>query len=145
MRGDYMLSAVTRALTEHFKGEMSVVTEVPAQGAASEYLFVHQINREQKPDNGSFYNRFYFFDIRYHPDSKIGSQYRRMTELEEALTECLHLIPTDDQPVKASSMKSERPEGVLHFFVDYPVRVIQTPTTMPVMETVKVNEHLKEE
>lgn len=144
MRGDYMLSAVTKAVVGRFGRDM-VYPERPQQGAPKEYLFVHQINREQAPDNGLFHNRFYFFDIRYHPDDKKKTSYRRFTEITEELSEILLYVETDDQPVKASSMRSEIVDGVLHFFVDYPVRVYFYTDPIPDMETLDIGEHLKEE
>lgn len=144
MRGDYMISAVTRALTGRFRDHPPVHTERPAQNVAGEYIFVHQINREQQPDTFRRYNRFYFFDIRFHPDDKRGSQYRRTAEIIEELTECLRLVATDDLPVRASSMRSEVRDGVLHFFVDYPVRVLVEAPEEPKMEQLDIDEKLKE-
>lgn len=144
MRGDYMLSAVTQAVSAHFGKQLLVINERPAQNAPTEYLFIHQINREQTPDNGPFHNRFYFFDIRFHPDDKKKSQYHRFAEVAEELTECLLYVDTDDQPVKASSMRSEIQDGVLHFFVDYPVRVIAPVPTDPKMHELDIDEKLKE-
>jgi len=144
MRGNYMMSAVTRALTKHFGGDLVVANEVIIQNAPGEYLFVHQINSEQSPSNGRFHNRFYFFNIRYHPDTKKHSQNKRISEITEQLYRCLTYIKTDDQPVKASSMRTEVHDGVLHFFVDYPIRVILPAPDVPDMQTLDINENLKE-
>jgi hypothetical protein len=139
-----MLSAVTKELTGYYGDNLAVYNERPAQNAPMEYLFVHQLNREQTPDNGRFHNRFYFFDIRFHPDDKMKTQYHRFVEIVEELTEYLTYVATDDQPVKASSMRSEVQDGVLHFFVDYPVRVMLDLPRDPVMEDLDIKENLKE-
>ena len=136
-----MLSAITKALVDKF-GSGMIMAERPTQNTPGEYLFVHQINREQTPDNGPFHNRFYFFDIRFHPDDKTGTAYRRFTVIEEELTEALLYVKTDDQPVKARSMRSEIQNGVLHFFVDYPVRVLLPAEPIPDMKTYDLNENL---
>lgn len=151
MRGDYMLSAVTRALTAHYGDTLPVLTERPVQKKKPsdgeeirEYLFVHQINRDQAPDNYKRYNRFYFFDIRYHSDDKEQTQYRRFAQVAEELSEILLYIETDDQPAKASSIRSEVQDGILHTFVDYPIRVLRQTEPEPIMETLDFGEHLKE-
>lgn len=146
MRGDYMLSAITKAIVAEFQQEpvIAVFTERPTQNAPNEYLFVHQINFEQTPDMGNASNRFYFFDIRYHPDTKTGTEYRTVTRVTERLAECLLYVETDDQLAKASSMRSEIQDGVLHFFVDYPVRVRYQLPEQPKMEDIDIKENVKE-
>ena len=142
MRGDYMLSAVTKAVVAKFGGDM-VLVERPTQNAPGAYLFVHQLNRDQNPDNGPFHNRHYFFDIRYHPDDRTGTEHRNFTIIEEKLTDALAYISTDDQLAKASSMRSEIQNGVLHFFVDYPIRVMLQKEFVPDMEELDINENIK--
>ena len=138
-----MLPAVTKAVSGSIPN-IAVYNERPTQNAPKEYLFVSQINREQTPDNGRFFNRFYFFDIRYHPNDKVMTQYKRFTQIIEELTEALTYIETEDQPVKASTMRSEIQDGVLHFFVDYPVRVIRQKAPVPNMEELELEENIKE-
>ena len=144
MRGNYMLSAVTKALADHFGGEIAVANETVIQDVPGEYLFASQINSEQKPSNWRFHDRFYFFDIRFHPDAKTQTQNKRMAEIAERLRECLAYIETDDQPVKAASMRTETQDGVLHFFVDYPLRVLLKPPADPKMLGLSIDENLKE-
>ena len=139
-----MLSAVTRALSGCFAGNPAVANEIILQGAPGEFLFVQQLNAEQSPDNGRFHNRFYFFDVRFHPDAKEKTQNRRIAEVSERLLECLQLIETDDRPVRASRVRLEQQDGVLHCFVDYPVRVIAPQPPQPDMRELEHRENVKE-
>lgn len=144
MRGNYMLSAVTRALSSHFEGRPPVVKEITMQDTPKEFLFVQQLNHEQSPDNGCFFNRNYFFDVRYHPNKKELTQNERITKVEEQLLECLAMIATDDRPIRAALIKTEVQDGVLHCFVDYPVRVMREREKQPGMNTLVLDEKLKE-
>lgn len=143
MRGDYMLSAVTRAVSGCFKGKPAVANETLMQNAPGEFLFVQQLNNEQTPDNKRFHNRFYFFDVRFHPDNREKTNNRRVAEITERLMECLCEIQTDDQPVRASRIRAEVQDGVLHCFADYPVRVIEEAVQLPQMQGLAHNENLK--
>lgn len=141
-----MLSAVTKAVVAEFEQEpvIAVFTERPTQDAPKKYLFVHHINFEQNPDMGNAANRFYFFDIRFHPDDKTSTEYRNFAKVTERLAECLLYVETDDQPAKATSMRSEIQDGVLHFFVDYPIRVRYRLPEQPKMEELDIRENVKE-
>jgi hypothetical protein len=140
-----MLSAVSAAVNAEFKDGPVCYVEVPAQGCAPEYLFVAQLQDEQTPDNRLRFNRYYFFDVRYHRDDKKGSQYRKTAAIAERLKGCLQLVATDDKPVRASSIRSETVDGVLHVFADYPVRVMLPEPETPDMETLAVTEKIKKE
>lgn len=144
MQGDFMLSAVTRALTAYFGATLAVYNERSVQNTAGEFLFVQELNREQRPDNYQHYNRFYFFNIRYHPDQRKKTQHHKTAEIQEALMECLLYIDTQQTPIRAASMRSEVQDGVLHFFVEYPVRVLRRPPPDPRMETLDLDEKIKE-
>ncbi len=139
-----MLSAVSAAVNAEFKKSPKSYIEVPAQGYTLPYIFVSQLNTEQTPDTRLRFSRFYFFDVRYHPDDKKKSQNREIANIAERLKECLRLIPTDDKPVRASSIRSEVVDGVLHVFADYPVRVMLPEPKVPSMETLKTTENIKE-
>ncbi len=144
MRGDYMLSAVSKAVNAEFNQAPECYIEVPAQGARLPYIFVAQLQTEQTPDNRLRFNRYYFFDVRYHPDDKKGSQYREITNVAERLKACLRQIPTDDVPVRATSIRSETVDGVLHVFADYFVRVMLPEPEAPDMQTIKTIGNIKE-
>jgi hypothetical protein len=140
-----MLSAVSKAVNAEFKDGTKCYVEVPVQGCELPYLFVAQLQAAQEPDTRLRFNRHYFFDVRYHPDVEHGSRYREMARVAERLMGCLQLVPTDDTPVRASSVRSETVDGVLHVFADYPVRVMLPEPEVPDMETLEITEKIKEE
>lgn len=139
-----MLSAVTKAVKKRFP-DIKIAKERLEQKAGQEFFFISEINREQNPDFGNAHNRYYFFDIRYHPDDKSHSQNTKIAEVSEGLYECLTYIETDDQPAKATRLYAEPKDGVLHFFVDYFIRVHRTSPQLPDMQELDVKEHLKED
>lgn len=145
VEGKYMLSAVTRAVAAGVSDEIDVYNEIPVQGAKLPYVFVQQINMEQQPDNPRRHNRFYLFDVRYHPDEKTGSAYGETAAMVERLCACLWIIDTADQPVRARSIRTEIADGVLHVFAEYPVRVLVAPDDEPMMESLDIQEKIKEE
>ena len=106
------------------------------QGFKEPCFFVAQINTDHKQELGRRYKRTHSFDVQY-----FGSSNQDMENMALRLYEDLEYLLA--YKARAASMNHQVTGGVLHFFVDYTVRLIKEEELYPKMEYLEVNKHGK--
>lgn len=96
-------------------------------------------SHEQEID--TLYERKQAFDIHYFPQAHKPTQ--EINSVIDALNMELEYITVDGNLVRGSKMRHEVIDGVLHFFVNYNVRIRKVVEPDPYMEDLEINERVK--
>ena len=117
--------------------DIEIYGEEIKQGFKEPCFFVAQINTDHKQELGKRYKRTYSFGVQY-----FGTTNQGMESMALMLYEDLEYLL--EYKARAVSMNHQVTGGVLHFFVDYTVRLIKEEDSYPKMESLEVNNHGKE-
>lgn len=113
-----ILQGVMAVVSARFP-EAEVVSE-EGQPPESGSFFVRMSSGSQERLLGRSHRRLYNLDIRYD-----GTTYADRNAAAEQLYDALRMIIVQETALKATTMSHEMIEGVLHFTVQYPVRVVE--------------------
>lgn len=130
-----LVSAISKTLHEHWSGAYTIYKEnVPQNFDEPCFVinYVAQYGSPQLPTRHLIKNKF---DIHFFP--KQGENEKsQMYAVADELYFALQYIKVLDNFVRGTKMSSEIVDGVLHFFVNYDVFVIQSWDEVPHMTEV---------
>lgn len=136
-----VLFAVSRKLREIYP-DFRIYNEEAPQDLDPPAFFVKLLQTEQEQELRIRYWRYHFFDIHYFDPQHSNVS---MHDVAEQLYDQLRLIDVDGILARGTSMNHEIVDRVLHFFVDYNIRVKEIEPEVPTMEELDLEEELKVE
>jgi hypothetical protein len=130
--------AVRAVLAECFP-DIPVLDGLP-EAASPPYFVVQLLESGHTQELGRRYLRQYPFSIRYvDPDAGDDERY----DVADKLSDALQWIEADGRPVRGTGMKFRIEDQVLHFAVEYRVRVWKPVRPDPAMQTLDLKEGVK--
>ena len=111
------------------------------QGLKEPCFLIVCVTGSQEQEIGPAYTRGQAFDIHYFPRAKNSA--REVHSVVGTLNLGLEYITVDDNLVRGTKMRHEVISGVLHFLVNYDIRIRRVIENDPVMETVIIDERVK--
>lgn len=133
--------AVHDALAECFPDVPVLDGEAAEQEAVNPPCFIVRLLEsvhEQELDRR--YMRRYPFNIQYvDPDAGDDDRY----DAADKLSDALQWIEAAERPVRGTGMKFEIKDQILHFHVEYRIRVWKPVPADPVMQALDVREGIK--
>lgn len=138
-----VFNGISCALHETFGDEYTIYTESIKQGFKEPcfHIIALQPTNEQAID--TYYLRDYPMNIMYFPKDENHAK-TEMYNMAERLFLAVEYIKVLDNLRRASKMRYEIVDGVLHFFVTYSMYVKEITAAEPAMETLEYNATLEE-
>lgn len=139
-----VVSAIIIKLLDNFNGEITTVyKDTPLQGMSKPCFFVQQLDAIHLKQMRNRAQRTYFLDVRAHPPDNENNKKTWCNNVGFKLMEVLESIYICDELVRATSMRYEIQEDVLHFFVEYSFRVIKPLEPDTKMQTLETTEKIE--
>lgn len=118
-----------------------IYTDEVEQGLNEPCFFIVCLTGRQEQEIGTLYEREQAFDIHYFPQAHKPT--REINDVADTLHMELEYITVDGNLVRGSKMRHEVIDGVLHFFVNYDIRIRKVVEPGPYMEDLEINERVK--
>lgn len=143
-------SSLVIQLGEIFPGVKRYREAVPAQSLVYPHFFVHQLTVDSQKERTNYWIVNYFVNIRYHvaPDPTIvtgGLLQQQLDDVSIRLMADLEYIYFDDIPVRVMNPRTEKVDGVLHFFCNISVMATKPVEIGPMQEKLDINILLEED
>ncbi len=133
-----VIEGIVGALYETFRDKYTIYTESVIQGFKEPCFMIIALESTSEQAIAGHYLRSYPFDIHFFQnednESKAG-----MHHMAESLFLAVEYINVLDNLRRASKMRYEIVDGVLHFFVTYSMYVKRITEPEPTMETITYN------
>lgn len=133
-----VIKGISMALNTAFGDEYEIRQNDVEQGLVNGSFFIQVLKPELTPLLGRRSMKRNPFDVMYFP--KAPGNNAEMFTVAETLMECLTQIslPNGDL-LHGTAMNYEVVDGVLHFFVNYNLPLVQVPAEETPMESLDVN------
>jgi hypothetical protein len=137
-----IMIGIAQKLNQVFGDDYKIHSNEIEQGLKEHCFLIVHLKGSQEQEIGTLYNREQSFDIHYFPEAKkkISTE---VNDVADTLKMELEYITVDDNPVRGTGMKHEVVDGVLHFFVNYDIRIRKAIEPDPFMETLTTIEGVK--
>lgn len=132
--------AVHAALDAAFP-DVEIMGEEIKQGLNPPCFFVRFLQPAHDQELGRRYIRYHPIVVRYYAVDRANAA---MYDMAEQLTSVLQQITVAGRPVRGISMRFEIVDEILHFFVEYNFHVWAPKPDEAAMETLDVQEGLKQ-
>lgn len=137
-----IIESISITLNAEFGNKYKIHREAKKQGLIEPCFFIQCLN----PTENLFFWKRYFrqnqFCIQYFPEDKLqGNQ--ECYAVAERLFSCLEYLDVSGDLVMGTKMKYEVTDGILHFFVNYDCFVYKVGGSLPMMEEVSSETHVK--
>lgn len=132
-----IIVGISQKLNAAFGDGYEVYEDDVAQGLEEPCFFISVLKPEHSPLLGTRGIRRNPFDIQYFPKES-GSNTELYSVAERLMYVMEYITLSDGLPLRGTSMNYEVIDGVLHFFVNFNLIVIQ-PTEENPMETLTTN------
>ena len=137
-----VITGISRKLNTTFGDGYEIYENDVEQDLTEPCFFIAVMEPGASPLLGTRGIRRYPFDIHYFP--KQAGNNAELFSVAETLLVALEYIPmADGLPLRGMSMKFKTIDGVLHFFVNYDLFVYKVDESVPVMEEVYSETHVK--
>lgn len=107
-------------------------------------FFIKEIRSNQNRELGNRYKRRHSYDIHYYPNPKSSRKNAELRQMAELLYDNMEYIDVAGKPVMGQDMSHEIVDGVLHFFVKYPIYLYKETDIIPNMENLEQQGGLKD-
>jgi protein involved in ribonucleotide reduction len=133
---------ISQKLNQVFGDDYKIHIDEIEQGLKEPCFLIVNLTGDQELEIGNLYNRDQSFDIHYFPKNKKKIS-REVNSVVDTLNMELEYITVAGNLVRGTEMKHEVVDGVLHFFVNYDIRVRKAIESDPFLETITINEEVK--
>jgi hypothetical protein len=133
---------IAQKLNQVFGDGYEIHIDEIGQGLKEPCFLIVNLKGGQEQEIGTLYNRDQSFDIHYFPKDKKKIT-REVNDIADTLNMELEYITVGGNLVRGTEMKHETVNGVLHFFVNYDIRVRKVVEPDEFMGTIKINEGVK--
>lgn len=137
-----IIESISISLNVEFGDRHEIFREAKRQGFTEPCFFIQCLN----PTEELFFQKRYFrqnqFCIQYFPEDEFhGNQ--ECHAVAERLFSCLEYLDVGGDTVRGTKMRYEVADGILHFFVNYDLFVYKVGESVPAMEEVSSEIHVK--
>ncbi len=138
-----VINGIAGALHETFGDDYTIYTESIKQGFKEPCFSIITLEPTSEQAIAAHYLREYPFNIMYFPKDENHAK-SEMYHMVERLFLAIEYINVLDNLRRASKMRYEIVDGVLHFFVTYSMYVKRFTEPEPTMETLDYKSTLEE-
>lgn len=135
------MTGIARKLNETFGDNYEIYIDEIKQGLKEPCFLLVCLTGRQQQEIGPLYNREQAFDLHYFP--KLKNYTTEVNSVVDMLNMELEYITVDGALVRGSKMTHQVIDGVLHFFVNYDLRIRKVIDPDPVMEDLEIIERVK--
>lgn len=146
LTGDSVTSNLVIRLREIFPRATVTRNAIAADLLTDEhypFIVIDQLTVDSQEERNNFWWINYLLNIRYHvvadPSSIPGSLQMRLDEAAMMFLSELDTIYFGDMPVRLTGRRTEKVDGVLHFFCDVSVLTKKPVDPGPMQETLDAN------
>jgi len=137
-----IIESISITLNAEFGDKYKIHREEKRQGLKEPCFFIQCINQTEE----LFFSKRYFrqnqFCIQYFPEDKFRGK-QECYAVAERLFSCLEYLDVGGDLVMGTKMKYEVTDDIVHFFVNYDLFVYKVAESVPVMEEVSSETHVK--
>lgn len=137
-----IIESISVAINAEFGDRYKIHREAKRQGLTEPCFFIQCLNPTEKLFFWKRYFRRNQFCIQYFSENKFNRN-QECHAVAERLFSCLEWLDVGGDPVMGTEMKYEVDDGILHFFVNYDLFVYKMGESVPVMEEVSSETHVK--
>ena len=130
-----VINGISGALYETFGDKYTIYKESIKQGFNEPCFLINALEPTNEHSIDAYYLRVWPFDIMYFPEDENNAK-SEMHHMAEALFLALEYINVLDNLRRASKMRYEIVDGVLHFFVTYSMYVKRITDAEPTMDSL---------
>lgn len=135
------MTGIARKLNATFGNGYEIHIDEVKQGLKEPCFLLICLTGRQQQEIGPAYNREQAFDLHYFPKAK--NYTTEVNSVVDTLNMELEYITVDGNLVRGSKMKHQVIDGVLHFFVNYDIRIRKVIDPEPVLENLELIERVK--
>jgi hypothetical protein len=135
------IDGIAQKLNKVFGDGYEIYIDEVKQGLKEPCFLIVCITGNQQQKLGTLYNREQSFDLHYFPKTKQIT--REVNSVIAVLNMELEYITVDGNLVRGTKMRHEVIGGVLHFFVNYDMRIRKVVEPDPLMEDLTIIERVK--
>lgn len=135
------MTGIARKLNATFGNGYEIYIDEVKQGLKEPCFLLICLTGRQQQEIGPTYNREQAFDLHYFPKAK--NYTAEVNGVVDALNMELEYITVDGALIRGSKMKHQVIDGVLHFLVNYDLRIRKVIDPDPVMEDLEIIERVK--
>lgn len=133
---DDVRKGILRKINSFKDKDTKLYSEEIKQGFEEPCFYIKELRTNQNRELGNRYKRGNFYDIHYFPSLDSNTKNAEMREIAEILYDAMEYIEVAGKPVMGLDMNHQIIDGVLHFFVKYPLYVYKEREPVPVMENL---------
>lgn len=137
-----IIESISITLNAEFGDKYKIHREAKRQGLKEPCFFLQCLNPTEKLFFWKRYFRQNQFCIQYFPEDKFQEN-QECYAVGERLFSCLEYLDVGGDLVMGTKRKYEVADGILHFFVNYDLFVYKVAESVPVMEEVSSETHVK--
>lgn len=135
------IDGIAQKLNETFGDNYEIYIDEVKQGLKEPCFLIVCTTGRQEQEIGTLYNREQAFDLHYFPKAKHIT--REINSVVDMLNMELEYITVVGNLIRGTGMKHEVIDSVLHFFVNYDMRVRKVVEPDPLMEDLTIIERVK--
>lgn len=137
-----IIESISITLNAEFGDKYKTHREEKRQGLKEPCFFIQCLNPTEELFFGKRYFRQNQFCIQYFPENKLHGK-QECYAVAERLFSCLEYLDVGGDLVMGTKRKYEVADGILHFFVNYDLFVYKVAESVPVMEELSSETHVK--
>jgi len=130
---DVKKGIVKKINTFRDKTTTEIYSEEIPQNFKEPCFFIKEIRSSQNRELGNRYKRGHFYDIHYFPNPKSSRKNQELRDIAEILYDQMEYIEVAGKLTMGQDMNHEIIDGVLHFFVKYPIYLYKETESIPSM------------
>lgn len=142
---DEVRKAISRKINGFRDKDTKIYSETIEQGFQEPCFFVKEVNTSHERELGNRYKRDHLYDIHYFPNPNSSTKNTDTRTMAEVLYEQLEYIEVAGRPLRGYDMNHRIVDGILHFFIRYPMFVKKEAEPIPLMENLEIKGGLKDE
>jgi len=135
-------SGLVIALGEAFPGAMRFRETAPVQLLVYPHFFIQQLTLDIQAERQNHWMVSYFVTIRYHvaaDPSSVNLLQQQLDDISIRLLSDLEYITWNGMPVRLTGRRTEKVDGVLHFFCNVSVMATKPVEIGPLQEQIESN------
>lgn len=142
---DEIRKAISRKINSFRDKETTkIYSESIEQGFQEPCFYIKEVNSSHNKELNNRYKRDHLYDVHYFPNPNSSTKNADMRAMADVLYEQMEYIEVEGRPLMGLDMNHRIVDGVLHFFVRYPMFVKKEAEPVPLMENLEIKGGLKD-
>ena len=135
------ITGIAQKLNQVFGDGYEIHIDEVKQGLKEPCFLIVCVTGSQQQEIGTLYEREQAFDLHYFPKAK--NYTTEVNSVVDALNMELEYITVDGNLIRGTKMKHQVTDSVLHFFVNFDIRIRKVVEPDPFMEGLEIIEGVK--